>query len=538
MPLRRYIKVCHMRKSLLLLFVSFSFFASCGRQGGPVQINPGNKVVDRGLPDPVTPGPATVSNGVLALSNGQGASFSNVTINLAQPVSRNITLTNTSSVAADGVRIALTGAGFGVVSSDCPANLSAQASCTIVVGFLPRQATTFQGELSVSQSRGNPVALPLQGNGVPEPLGHLTMEALPDPGLFGNMLSGGSVSHVFYLLNDGNGSLTSLVVAPPMDQAMVASPFFVLQQSSALPNDPNTPVCGNGATLAPGQRCGFVASFRPQVPPGTANVVPFAAAIPIRFNDNQPRNVSWPVTGNSALAPTLVVENAAPASFVGLASGSFARTCISVRNPHTALGVGNIAVPALAAPFSIDPSLVCGQPACASMNAIPPSGVCDIPVRYAPSAGGNASVPVVVNYSDGVGPKEARGSVAGSAMNECTFTVNKEVFSAGSGFAVMVESSGSTTFTLPADAKNITARLTRIAVDDYAPVVKINGTGIYNNAGETFQSAHSINVNSGVVLNPGANVIWASAKSYIYQPTSVSVRLTGSYSTAGACNAN
>lgn len=503
----------------------------------------GSQVVDPGNPNYNADG-TVVSNGVLYLSDGQGPSFNAIPTGLAQPVTHNFILTNRSAGNADGINISLTGTDFGIEHRDCQTTLAAGASCTISIGFRPSQVGNYSAVLKIEQTNGAPVERQLVGTGVVPPLGHLTFENAPDPGVFGATFPGAGITHPFYVRNDGNGPLTQFEIGMPVDNTMMPSPFFQLMPVTAMPGDSGTPICSSLRTLAAGQRCGFVVQFIPQVPSGTLSALQYGAAIPIRFVDNAYRQIAWLVRGASSLPPVLDMVDTAPAPFANVEQGGSAAVCLTVRNTHASLPATQVQpVPALPAPFSIDNSITCANTKCIALaeNTLGPNAQCDIPVRFSPAAGAgrNASIVVSVGYHNGISAQTESATVSATSMNNCTFNLLKQVFNNGATWiGVFSQASGSTIFNLPADAKNISAKMTRIDVDDYGATVSVNGASIYDNSAEFFKVAHSTTVNVPFLLHEGANVISGSAKDYIWEPTSLSIQIEGAYQTAGACNAN
>jgi len=485
-----------------------------------------------------------VNNGILYLTDGQGPSFNAIPTGLARPVIHNFILTNRSSGSAEGINLSLNGVDYGIEHSDCLVTLAAGASCTISVGFRPSQVGNFKAVLKITQTNGAAVEREINGSGVVPPLGHLTFENAPDPGNFGATFpNSAGITHPFYLRNDGNGPLNQFQVGMPIDNTMLPSPFFKMAQVTSMPGDAGTPLCSALSVLDAGKRCGFVVQFLPQAPAGTVTALQYGAAIPIQFVDSSYRQVVWVLRGTSSLPPVLDMVDIAPNVFTNVAFGATAAVCMTVRNTHAALPAEQVTAPAsLPAPFAIDNAIQCANVKCAALpeKTLLGGASCDIPIRFTPPAAGGAhSISVSVGYFNGMGQATEAATVSASSLNNCTFNFLKPVFNNGATWVgVMTEASGSTVLRLPADAKNITAKMTRVDVDDYGAKVSVNGAVIYDNSSEWFSSAHSNNVNVPFVLNAGVNSIAGSAKDYIWQPTSLSIQIQGAYQTAGACEIN
>ncbi len=228
----------------------------------------------------------------------------------------------------------------------------------------------------------------------------------PPPIDFGTVTSGTTADHTITLANVGDGPLIigTIAVTDPL-----AAPFSIPANTCS------------GQTLLRAQSCTVTARFAPTAAGAIAD------AFDIPSNDPVTAAVSFALTGAGTAVPVPVVsvtDSIAPNNdniipFGGVTVGASADATVTVTNTGTAnLVIGTIAsVDALAAPFSILNNTCSGA-------IIAPAANCTLTVRFAPTAGTQASdtfdiqstglpsVTVTVNGSGGVSTTPTTPGVA------------------------------------------------------------------------------------------------------------------------------
>lgn len=174
--------------------------------------------------------------------------FGNQTVGTTS-AAKSVALTNSGNASLGITSITTSGAGF-ASTHNCPASLSAGASCSISVTFAPASVVAYTGSVSIASSAaGSPHSVGISGTGaaaVPLAPQVTLTPALVD---FGSLpLNTPSGKRTISLANSGTGplSLTALGLA-----GTNATDF-------AQSND-----CPTGGTLNPGAACTVTLSFTP-----------------------------------------------------------------------------------------------------------------------------------------------------------------------------------------------------------------------------------------------------------------------------------
>jgi hypothetical protein len=233
----------------------------------PMAVNPtsGTMTVtaDPGFVIDGSPLPLT-GNGLLPAVTPASLSFGSVPVGTA--VRQTLTLDNGTNVNSNSLAypftLAVTGAGFTRNAANAPGGagtcpngggtLTAGATCTIVVQFLPGTAAVLTGTVTITGTGGAPSlpAVQLGGTGVPP-----TYTASINPGTlaFGNETVGAaSATQNLTIANTGNSALGGMSVTG------IAAPFTRVTNGGFPANAPNC-----GAALAVGASCTVKVAFVP-----------------------------------------------------------------------------------------------------------------------------------------------------------------------------------------------------------------------------------------------------------------------------------
>jgi hypothetical protein len=310
--------------------------------------------------------------------------FGSVVIRTASEL-QTLTVTNSGGATLTGLVIATTG-DFTLSGNQCPASLAAGLSCTTGVGFTPSTTGIRNGTLSVNTSSAGvpPAVAPLTGNGIPS--GSL---AVSPPVLnFGTVTVGQtSPSQTVTVSNSGATTLTGLTYQLTGDYSVAHNGCGTQLTSGAI--------CTAMFTFspsAPGTRIGALtiqsttAGFTPVLIGLTGTGLP---TVQLGVTPNQLAFGAVAIGSNSA-AMQLTVSNSGRGILQGL---SFATT----------------------APFSV------GSGSCGT--SILPGGMCQAPVVFAPTAGGNQNGSVTVaTTSLGVPPVQV--PLSGSGLEPASLSVS------------------------------------------------------------------------------------------------------------------
>ena len=303
--------------------------------------------------------------------------FGSVVVKTASVV-QTLTVTNSGAAPLAGLALAATG-DFSLVGNQCPASLSAGASCTTGVGFSPSMTGIRNGTLTINTSSAGvpPAEVPLTGNGIPSG----SMAVSPAVLSFGTVTVGQtSPAQTVTVSNDGATTLAGLTFHAAGDYSL--------------------PQNGCGAQLASGALCTFTAAFEPSAGGtriGTVTIQSTTAGF-------TPVVVGLTGTGLSTVQLKVTpLQLAFGAVTVGSNSTALQLT---VSNPGTGTLQGLSFT--TTAPFSV------GSGSCGT--SIPGGGTCQVPVTFTPSVGGNQNGNVTVaTTSLGVSPVQVPLSGTGLA---------------------------------------------------------------------------------------------------------------------------
>jgi len=110
------------------------------------------------------------------------------------------TVKNTSAVAATGLSVTATGAGFGVTENNCLVSLAAGASCTFTTTFSPVAAQSYSGTVLIASSAPSQTVT-LSGAGANQSSALTGID-------FGNIAAGSTSTKAATLTNTGTGPVT------------------------------------------------------------------------------------------------------------------------------------------------------------------------------------------------------------------------------------------------------------------------------------------------------------------------------------------
>jgi len=520
------------------LFIALVLLAGCGRTG-PIEVNP-NPIQPPPIspsPTPIptsTPTPTPAPRNLLEMRADGTSHFGAVSVELAQPAAKSFLLSNSGEVPVGGLTIEVSGVGFAILSSNCTSELLPGRTCAIVVGFLPRQLIEYRGGLRAAAAGSHFAQVEFTGNGVAAPRGHLAL-VNPNDLSFGRILSGGISERLLVFVNDGNAPL--LEVGPGYLEGRNVEHYALNFGAYA----DNLQRCGPGVALDPGERCAVLVRFSPRLPTGTQVPQTLLARIPIHFFDTDHRAFWVELSGVSSAPPVLTLEGGTMPNFRRVDPGESTVACVTLTNPFDAQAIRVRRETDPPVGFTIDGSVRCANIQCADLPlaTLPGRGACDVPVRFTHRNPGEFTYSLGMSYFDGIQARTVTRAITAQATRKCDFSISRLVFGYGAGGVSSPGTvhNGDTTLTLPTDATKINATMTKIHVDDYAPFVKINGTVVYDGRQENRRDAHDIHLSRNVDLRPGANTVWAQATNNIDLPISVSITVSGSYTTSGACTA-
>jgi hypothetical protein len=187
---------------------------------------------------------ALSGNGLTAgalTSNPSSLSFGNIQVGNQKQL--NETLTNTGGSNVNISQATISGTGFSMSGLNPPLQLAPGQHITFNATFAPQVVGNASGSISVTSDASNPnLSIPLSGNGIPVPLGQLSVS--PTAMNFGNVVVGSNAQLV--------GTLTASNASVTVSSDTVNGSAFSL---SGL----NLPV-----TIPAGQQVQFTMTFTPQ----------------------------------------------------------------------------------------------------------------------------------------------------------------------------------------------------------------------------------------------------------------------------------
>lgn len=287
----------------------------------------------------------------------------------AAPLTQQVTLSNRGNVALALSSIAVSGAqGVSIASGgDCGSSLAVGASCTVPLAFAPAAAGSVAGTLLV-RSNAADLSVAVTGSGTTSPVARPALSN-PGPVAFADTQVGQqSAAQSNMLSNSGTGALkiASLVLggSNPGDFALAGT-------------------CAADATLSPGANCTIDATFKP-----TAAGARIADMLLVTDGGAQ---FTVRLNGNASAVP-------APAPALGVSPqafdyGSTAAGGAGVVKRFVLSNTGSAALVLNSLGFSGPFAVATGETnACGAFPLTLQAGAsCELPVRFAPSASGNAT---------------------------------------------------------------------------------------------------------------------------------------------------
>jgi len=287
----------------------------------------------------------------------------------ASPLSQQVTLNNRGNVALAFSSIAVNGAAGITIGSggNCGSSLAVGASCTVPLQFAPAAVGDVAGTLLV-RSNAADLSVAVTGSGTTSPVARPALSNAGPLAFADTQVGQQSAVQRNTLSNSGTGALkiASLVLggSNPGDFALAGS-------------------CAADATLSPGASCAIDATFKPTAAGARSAdmllVTDAGAQFSVRLNGN----------GNAVPAPTPTL-GLSPQAFD---YGSTAAGGAGVVKRFVLSNTGSAALVLNSISFSGPFAVATGEAnACGAFPLTLQAGAsCELPVRFAPTAAGNAS---------------------------------------------------------------------------------------------------------------------------------------------------
>jgi hypothetical protein len=231
----------------------------------PATINPGNSTSFAVTFAPTTAGSASGSISVasnapgspmtIALSglavqaqlSANPATFNFGSVQVGNPGSEQITLTNGGTASVSITQASSTGAGFSVTGLPAGSTIAAGQSATLTAQFSPTSSGNSSGSISISSNAPNsPLTIGLSGTGIQAQLG-----AVPPTASFGNVSTGNSNSQTISLTNSGTASVVisrATVTGAGFSITGLSAPLTIPTGSNATFNAVFTPSASGSVT--------------------------------------------------------------------------------------------------------------------------------------------------------------------------------------------------------------------------------------------------------------------------------------------------
>jgi hypothetical protein len=312
--------------------------------------------------------------------SASGLNFSKILVGNSS--SQAIAMTNTGTGNVNVSQVAITGAGFTLLSAPGAVTLSPGQSFNLTVGFAPLSAGNALGSLSVASNATNsPATISLAGTGI-QPL----ISVIPGSVNFGNVTTGVANTQTVTITNPGSANL-SITQA-----SMVGTPFSF--SGLALP-----------LTVPPGASSAFTVAFTP------ASATNFAGKLALTNNSvNSPISIVLAGTGVSRVLQL----TPAPSSldFGSLTTGTSATQSVTLTNTgNSSVSVSAINVSGTGfstTPFALPVTFAAGQSTVIS-------------AKFAPATTGSLSGSITVVSNAANSPLVI--SLAGSGAAPATHSV-------------------------------------------------------------------------------------------------------------------
>lgn len=262
--------------------------------------------------------------------------FGSVTV--GSGTNQQVTLANTGGANVTVSAIAISGAGFSIVTAPTlPFSLAPGQSQPVIVRFAPTATGAATGQVLVTHDAPNsPGTVALAGTAIAS---SLQLTVTPTSIDFGNAVVGSTTSsQTTTLTNAGNSNITVTAVS-------VSAPGFAVGSMVGLP-----------FTLTPGQSVDFFAAFAPTVAGAATSTISFVSNA-----SNSPTVVN--LAGNGIAAVRQLVLNPTNVDFGDVIVGTTATQTVTATNTGnanvvitavSATGAG-FSAPPFALPFTLNP---------------------------------------------------------------------------------------------------------------------------------------------------------------------------------------
>src|SRR5579885_2863696 len=352
---------------------------------------------------------STTAGGQLQ-SNPTALSFGNVATGSSS--TKQITLSNPSSVAVQISSITATGAGLSVNGISFPWTLNPSATVNFNVVFAPTSAGSVTGSVKVtSNANGSPMTIAVTGTGVQSGL-----SVSPASFNFGSVVDGQTKSQTFTLTNTGNTSLT-------ISQLAVSGVGY----SVTGLNPPSN--------LAAGASTTFSAVFAPTTAGSLTGSVTVTSTAP-----NSPATVS--LSGTGVASTVNISANPTSLSFGNVNAGSSSsKTVVLTNSGNSSITISQVTVSAkdvTESGFTLPITLSAGQTQ--TMN-----------VQFNPTAAENVAGNITITNSQGsstVIPVNGTGLQAGISLTPSSASFGNVAVGAANSQTIQISNTGNATLTI------------------------------------------------------------------------------------------